>query len=180
MQTTAAAESKAYADKRVWFSMWFLSAVVTFGLAFFPLFHRLLEGRNKHFSHESEIEKRVSDYLKRKGNESLTLSPILRKRNSAAWAASIVLVIPAFIITYLLTKDLIEHEQKQDAFLAAAFSERIFMTQTIPIRTYALITVCTLGVGGVYWLYKVVNLYNAHYKAQAQVEKEIARMMEEA
>jgi hypothetical protein len=53
------------------------------------------------------------------------------------------------------------------------------MTQSIPIRTYVLITVFTLGVGGIYWLYKLVNLYNAHYKAQAQVEKELARWMEE-
>ena len=64
-------------------------------------------------------------------------------------------------------------------FLAAAFSERIFMTQTIPIKTYVLITIVTLGVGVVYWLYKVVNLYNAHFKAQLQVEKEADRLMEE-
>jgi hypothetical protein len=36
-----------------------------------------------------------------------------------------------------------------------------------------------LGVGGVYWLYKVVNLYNAHFKAQLKVEKEVGRLMEE-
>ena len=53
------------------------------------------------------------------------------------------------------------------------------MTQTIPIKTYILITIVTLGVGGIYWLYKVVNLYNAHFKAQLQVEKEIERLMEE-
>ena len=53
------------------------------------------------------------------------------------------------------------------------------MPQTIPIKTYVFITIVTLGVGGVYWLYKVVNLYNAHFKAHLQVEKEIRRMMEE-
>ena len=53
------------------------------------------------------------------------------------------------------------------------------MPQTIPIKTYVLITIVTLGVGGVYWLYKVVNLYNAHFKAQSHVEKEIGRLMEE-
>ena len=51
--------------------------------------------------------------------------------------------------------------------------------QTIPIKTYALITLVTLGVGVVYWLYKVVNLYNAHFKAHLQVEKELGRLMEE-
>jgi hypothetical protein len=52
------------------------------------------------------------------------------------------------------------------------------MPQTIPIKTYAVITIATLGVGGIYWLYKVVNLYNAHFKAQLQIEKEIVRLME--
>jgi hypothetical protein len=53
------------------------------------------------------------------------------------------------------------------------------MPQTIPIKTYVLITIVTLGVGGIYWLYKVVNLYNAHYKAELQVEKEVNKLTEE-
>jgi hypothetical protein len=53
------------------------------------------------------------------------------------------------------------------------------MPQTIPIKTYVFVTIFTLGVGGVYWLYKVINLYNAHFKAQSVVEKEIGRLMEE-
>ena len=53
------------------------------------------------------------------------------------------------------------------------------MPQTIPIKTYVLITIVTLGVGVVYWLYKIVNLYNAHYKAELQVENEIKKLMED-
>jgi hypothetical protein len=87
--------------------------------------------------------------------------------------------VPVFVILYLLSKDLAAHERNQNAFLAAAFPQRIFMPQTIPIKTYVLITIVTLGVGIVYWLYKVVNLYNAHFKAQSQVEKEISKLMEE-
>ena len=89
------------------------------------------------------------------------------------------MVVPVFVILYLLSRDLAVHERSQDAFLAAAFPERMFMPQTIPIKTYAVITIFTLGVGVVYWLYKVVNLYNAHFKAHLQVEKELGRLMEE-
>ncbi len=53
------------------------------------------------------------------------------------------------------------------------------MRQNMPIKKYALITVLTLGLGGVYWLYRVTNLYNAHFKAQRAVEREISRLMEE-
>jgi hypothetical protein len=177
MQT--ATNTQTYADRKVWFSMWFLGAVVTFGAAFFPMFYRLVEGRNRHFQKESELEQQVAAYLKSKGKEVPAQSQGLKVRNSKVWAVSIILIIPVFIIVYLLSKDLVAHERSQDVFLAAAFPQRMFMPQTIPIKTYAIITVVTLGVGGIYWLYKVVNLYNAHFKADLQVEKEIVRLMEE-
>jgi len=177
METTT--QSKVDADKKVWFSMWFLGAITTFGLAFFPMFYRLLDGRNRHFKRDAELEEQVADYFHSKGKQAPALSEHLPERKAKAWAASIILVIPVFIITYLLSRDLLVHERSQDAFLAAAFPERMFMPQTIPIKTYVLITIVTLGIGEVYWLYKVVNLYNAHFKAQSQAEKEIGKLMEE-
>jgi len=174
-----APQSKTDADRRVWFSMWFLAAVASFGLAFFPMFYRLIEGRNEHFKREEELEKQIVADAKNHGRELPPVNASFSDRNVKAWTASIILVIPVFIITYLLSRDLAVHERNEDAFLKVAFSERMFMPQSIPIKTYVAVTVATLGVGVVYWLYKVVNLYNAHFKAQAQVEKEISRLMEE-
>ncbi|MGD0994532.1 MAG: hypothetical protein ABR909_03290 [Candidatus Bathyarchaeia archaeon] len=175
-----AMNSKVDANRKIWFSMWFLAAIVTFGLAFFPMFYRLIEGRNRHFQREADLEKQINAYLKSNGKEPPpATSERFAERNAKAWAASIVLVVPVFVILYLLSMDLLVHERNQDEFLASAFPERMFMTQTIPIKTYVLITIVTLGVGVVYWLYKVVNLYNAHFKAQLQVEKEVGRLMEE-
>jgi len=128
---------------------------------------------------EAEIEQKLDEYMRSKGREPPASNQPFKQRNAKLWAASIILIIPAFIIIYLLTKDLAAHEKEEDEHLAAALPERVFMTQTIPQTTYVLITIVTLGVGGVYWLYKVVNLYNAHYKADLQVEKEIGRLMEE-
>jgi hypothetical protein len=172
-------DTKVKDDRKIWFSMWFLGAIVTFGIAFFPMFYRLVDGRNRHFRGETEFESRISAYLKNKGKETPTESERLTEMNAKVWAASIILVFPVFVILYLLSRDLAVHEQKQGTFLAAALPERVFMPQTIPIKTYAIITLVTLGVGTVYWLYKVVNLYNAHYKAHLQVEKEMGRLMEE-
>jgi hypothetical protein len=175
----ATIQSKVYADKKMWFSMWFLGAIISFGLAFFPMFHRLVDSRNKHFEHDTNWQKQVAVYIKGQGKEPPAADERFSRRNTKAWVASIILIVPAFIITYLLSKDLALHEQKQDTFLAAVFPKRMFMPQTIPIKTYVLITIVTLGVGGIYWLYKVVNLYNAHFTAQAQVEKEVSMLMEE-
>jgi len=166
-------------ERVIWFSMWFMASVATFGAAFFPMFHRLIAGRNKHFRREVELEQKVVEWLTQKDKPAPAIAKSPSEINAKAWAASIVLIIPAFILLYKLSQDLQKHELHQDAFLAAAFPERMFMPQTIPIKKYALISIATLGIGGIYWLYKVVNLYNAHFKAQWQVEKEITRLMED-
>jgi hypothetical protein len=175
-----AMHSEADIDRKMWFSMWFLGAIVTFGLAFFPMFYRLIDDRNKHFRREEKLEKQVAAFLRHQGKEPPVAGKHFADRNAKAWAVSIVLIAPVFAVLYLLSKDLTVHERNQDAFLVATFSQKIFMPQTIPIKTYVLITVVTLGIGVVYWLYKVVNLYNAHFKAQSQVEKEVSRLLEEA
>jgi hypothetical protein len=177
MQTTL--NTKQNADRKIWFSMWFLSAIVTFGLAFFPMFYRLVDGRNRHLQKEAQIEAKLAEYVKIKGKEPPQTHPAPKQRNAALWAASIILIIPAFIVMYQATKDLAAHEKQEDTYLAAALPERVFMPQTIPQTTYVLVTIVTLGVGGVYWLYKIVNQYNLHYKADLLVEKEINRLLEE-
>jgi hypothetical protein len=170
--------SRMETDRTMWFSMWFLEAIATFGAAFFPMFYRLIDSRNRHFRREAKLEEQIAQWLIKQGKEApAPACPVDMK--AKAWATSIIFIIPAFIITYYLSKDLYAHEKHQDLFLANAFPERMFMPQVIPIEKYALITIVTLGVGGVYWLYRVVNLYNAHFKAQLKVEKEIARLMED-
>jgi hypothetical protein len=166
-------------DRKVWFSMWFLGALITFGLAFFPMFYRLVEGRNRHFQNEAQFKQHIAESFKNMGKEPPEALKPMKERNAKLWAASIFLILPAFVILFLLTKDIIVHEQKQDIYLAEAFLHRAFMPQTVPLTTYVLITIVTLGLGGVYWLYKVTNLYNAHYKAHLAVEKELTRLMEE-
>ena len=166
-------------DRKTWFSMWFLLSIATFGLAFFPMFHRLIDSRNKHFRRESELEKQIAVFLRKQGKELPTTSDSFNEMNAKAWTAAIILVIPAFVITYLLSRDLLMHEKRHDMILTSVFPERMFMPQTIPIRKYVLITIVTLGLGIVYWLYKIINMYNIHFKAQREIEKEIAKLMEE-
>jgi threonine-phosphate decarboxylase len=167
------------AEKVTWFSMWFLIAITSFGAAFFPLFYRLIDSRNRHFEREAELDDKIAAFLKDQGKEPLPATKELKHRNPAVWAASIILILPAFALLYSLSRDLREHEKRQDAFLANAFPQQMFMPQTIPIKKYAIITIATLGLGGIYWLYKITNNYNMHYQAQWKIDQEIARLMEE-
>ena len=165
-------------DRVMWFSMWFLGSIATFGVAFFPMFYRLVDNRNKHFRREAAMQEQIAVVLRKQGKEPAAMSNGFREMNAKGWAAAIILVIPAFVITYLLSVDLLKHEKHQDTLLASVFPERVFMPQVLPIKKYALITILTLGVGIVYWLYKIVNMYNIHFKAQWKIEKEIVRLME--
>ena len=45
-------------DRIMWFSMWFLASIASFGLAFFPMFYLMIKRRNKHFQRHIENEKK--------------------------------------------------------------------------------------------------------------------------
>jgi phosphoglycerol transferase MdoB-like AlkP superfamily enzyme len=166
-------------DRIMWFSMWFLASIATFGLAFFPMFYRLIDSRNKHFRREVNLEKQIAAFLRKQGKELPITSDSFNEMNAKVWTVAIILVVPAFVITYLLSRDLFMHEKRQGMILANVLPERIFMPQTMPITKYVIITIITLGLGIIYWLYKIINMYNAHFKAQREIEKEIGKLMED-
>jgi len=160
-------------DRKIWFSMWFLGSIASFGFAFFPMFYFSVERRNGHFRRQVEFEQRVAVFFNK--DWQATSIP---DRNAKLWGASIILVVPVFAITYLLSKDLLLHEKRQRDFLNVFLPSWNYMPQSISIRKHALITVVTLGFGLIYWLYRVVNLYNNHFKEQRHIEYEIGKLME--
>ena len=66
----------------------FLGAIVTFGVAFFPMFYRLIEGRNNHFQREEALEKQVAAFLEKQGKTAPAVTKRPREMNAKAWAAS--------------------------------------------------------------------------------------------
>ena len=171
--------SKTETERIMWFSMWFLASIATFGLAFFPMFYYLIERRNKHFLRQDELENRAKTYFRNEGKELQPTTNFLSERNAKLWAVSIILILPVFVIAYFLSKDLLLHERRQQAFLKKLFPEGGYMPQNLAIKKYTLITLATLGVGIIYWLYKIINTYNSHFKEQRKIEDEIIRLMEE-
>ncbi len=171
MENNGATEPKA--DRKMWFSMWFLGAIASFGVAFFPFFYYSVERRNGHFQRQAEFERKVAALCKKEWNPKP-----LPERNAKLWAASIILIVPVFALAYVLSKDLNEHEKRMHEFLAACYPERKYTTQWVFIRNCALITVATLGFGVIYWLYKIVNLYNNHFKEHYHIEHELTQLME--
>ena len=157
----------------MWFSMWFLASVATFGIAFFPMFYFLIDRRNRHFQRPYILEKQVVTFSNSESQPTPTSN-----RNAKLWAASIILIVPVFAIAYFLSKDLLIHEKRQKAFLAIICPNLNSVSQSISIRNCAIITVATLGLGVIYWLYKLVNVYNNHFKEHQHIEAELGTLMD--
>jgi uncharacterized membrane protein len=168
---------RAETDRIMWFSMWFLAAVATFGLAFFPMFYLLIERRNKHFARQKEVLDLVVVHLKDRGVDLKLEKNNSAERNSLVLALSIVLIFPIFIIAYLLSKDLVLHEEKQRMLFGSLLQEKNFEVPSINIKRCLLLTVITLGLGIVYWLYKIFNSYNRHFKEQWMMEDKIFELL---
>jgi len=107
----------------MWFSMWFLASIVTFGLAFFPLVYRSFERRNQHFRRQHDMEKQALRLLNAGEREQQMNEHVPLERSATLWTALIILVIPAFAAMYVLSRDLIRHENHQQAFLKEVLPE---------------------------------------------------------
>ena len=152
--------------------MWFLVSIVTFGLAFFPMFYYLIERRNQHFSRQRELKKLILNSLKGKEKKEFLNDP-LPDRNTELWTASIILIFPVFWIAYFLSNDLLIHERRQRAFIKNILPDQPYYQQHINIRKYTFLTVATLGIGVIYWLYTIFNIYNNHFHEQRGIEDRI-------
>jgi len=164
-------------DRIMWFSMWFLASIVTFGLAFFPMFYRSVERRNQHFKRQHEMEKKVLRFVNDQKTEEVCENLPL-ERNATLLAVSIVFVVPTFAVMYLLSGDLVVHEKNQQTFLKKILPGSDYKPQKIWPWTYLLITVATLGVGGIYWLYKVLEIYNNHFREHRTIDEDLGRLVE--
>jgi uncharacterized membrane protein len=169
---------RASTDRIMWFSMWFLLSIITFGLAIFPMLYLLIERRNKHFQRQRELENLLSYALKNRGIHLETETDNLYNRKALLWALSAFLVFPIFIAAYFLSKDLLFHEKKQTALFRKIFPDEDIMEQKISLKFCLIITFATLGLGIIYWFYKIFNAYNNHFKEQWKIEDKIIELLE--
>ena len=164
-------------DRIMWFSMWFLASIASFGIAFFPMFYLMIKRRNNHFKRHIDSERKSHEYLSKERLDSTVLN-LTPERNAKVWTLSIFLIFPIFIITYFLTKDIITHERLQQKKYSKIFSDEQFITQKDSVKKYLLLTIFTLGIGVIYWLYKTMNMYNSHFIHQEKIEGELIKIEE--
>jgi hypothetical protein len=183
-------ESRKETDRIMWFSMWAVLSVASFGIAWFPMIYYLIKRRNAHFARQEKLETLILSRLKKSESPEKPLSDSSEtkvhasSRNAHAWTLSTLLIIPAFYVFYFLKSDLRKHEDHEHDFLVEVIElakdsevplniHGFSTTPSFPLNKYLVLNVVTFGLAAAYWLYRLFNDYNNHFKMQWKNEDEL-------
>ena len=169
--------------------MWAVLSVASFGIAWFPMMYYMIKRRNTHFARQQKLEALILSKLKK------TASPekqpqTTRPRNAAAWTISTLLIFPAFYVFYALKSDLSKHEAHEHDFLVEVIeyakdsgmplNVHPFVTSPpFSLKKYLALSIITCGLAAAYWLYRIFNDYNSHFKMQWQNEDALLSFLKE-
>ena len=186
--------SRKETDRLMWFSMWILLSVASFGIAWFSMIYLLTKRRNAHFSRQEKLEALILSKLRQLNEEKQlyhnSASNFTKKENSIcfrdaqAWTLSTILIVPAFYVLYSLSMDLQKHEEHESEFLMETVSltkdlgfsmdlDGFTVTKKFAFDRYLILSMVTCGFAAVYWLYRIFNDYNRHFKRQWKLEDEL-------
>jgi preprotein translocase subunit YajC len=193
--------SRKETDRVMWFSMWILLSVASFGIAWFLMIYSLVKRRNAHFSRQEKLEALILSKLRQLNGEKQlyhnNASNFTKKENpicfrdAQLWALSTILVVPAFYVLYFLSMDLQKHEENESKFLMEIVSltkglgfsidlDGFTITKKFAFDSYLIISIITCGFAAVYWLYRIFNDYNRHFKRQWKLEDELLMFFKSA
>lgn len=160
--------------------------------------YRMINRRNKHFQRQGFLYDDLTNLAKelaaKKGvDASLALNNMQRtsqearfeetEKSAALWAiVTFFIGITALYVYYFLMKDFYKHERREDIFiedlnrtLMAAGVTINLPRRTLPVpdRSFALyliLSIITLGIFSIYWLYVLLTDPNSHFRQQALIE----------
>jgi len=187
-------ESRKETDRLMWFSMWAILSVASFGIAWFPLIYYLIKRRNAHFSRQEKLETLILSKLKKTKNPEKSALDSSKtenhgsSRNAKAWTLSTLLILPAFYVFYFLKSDLRKHEEHEHDFLVEVIAlakdsevplniHGFTTSQSFPLDKYLVLSVVTFGLAAAYWLYRIFNDYNSHFRMQWKNEDELLNFL---
>jgi len=178
----------------MWFSMWAVLSVASFGIAWFPMIYYIIKRRNDHFSRQEKLEALILSKLKKTQSPEKPVSDFSKtknqelSRNAKAWTLFTLLIVPAFYVFYFLKSDLQKHEEHEHDFLNEIIAlakdsgiplniQSYATTPSFPLDKYLVLSVVTFGLAAAYWLYRIFNDYNNHFKMQWIIEDELLRFL---
>jgi len=185
-------KSRKESDRIMWFSMWAVLSVASFGIAWFPMMYYMIKRRNTHFQRQQKLEALILSKLKKTTSQETPQQNIsqTKPRNAAAWTISTLLIVPAFYVFYVLKRDLSKHEEHEHDFLVEVikYSEEkgvplnlhgFTATPSFYLKMYLGLNIVSCGLAAAYWLYRIFNDYNSHFKMQWKNEDALLRFLKE-
>jgi preprotein translocase subunit YajC len=177
-------------DRIMWFSMWIILSVASFGITWFPMIYYLIKRRNAHFQRQKNLQTMILRRLRKATASGKSASASEKKenlvshRNALGWTLLSFLLVPSFYVFYFLKSDLAKHEEQEHDFLSEVIAltkdsgeplniQGFTATKTFPTGKYLTLSVVTLGLAAAYWIYRIFNDYNSHFKMQWKIEDEL-------
>ena len=181
-------KSRKKTDRIMWFSMWAVLSVASFGVAWFPMMYYMIKRRNTHFQRQQKLEALILNKLKLSPEKPQPNISETKTLNATAWTLLSLLIVPAFYIFYVLKHDLNKHEEHEHDFLVQIIEyskekreplnlHGFTATPRFSLNKYVSLSIVTCGLAAAYWLYRIFNDYNSHIKMQWHNEEEILRFL---
>ncbi len=181
-------KSRKETDRIRWFSMWAVLSVASFGIAWFPMIYYSIKRRNDHFARTEKLQKLVMNKFDIKPEKAS--SEVLKPKNAVLWTLATVLVVPGFYLFYSLKKDIQQHEMQEHVFLSEVTKaakdsgvpldvQSFVTTPCFPVSKYVFLSVVSCGLAAAYWLYRLFNDYNDHFKMQWIIEDKLLQFLKE-
>ncbi len=173
---------------------------ITGALLLLILIYKLIKRRNEHFKRHQLLEEDVVKALassagKKRAKIEDKLASIERSTREARlsekeqpaflWAIlSFFIPFVALYVAYFLMRDFYRHEKREDFFLEdlEKTAEPIVALEvprrfhSIPDRNvilYLVLTILTVGIFGIYWLYALIVDPNSHFNHQVAWEDKL-------
>jgi hypothetical protein len=182
-----------------------LTSLINFAVAII-ITYLLVNRRSTHFKRQKflseDIIAAINSLAKTKDIEvEAILSPVertVREANAEETEKSAILwaILSAFVpfvqwyVNYFLMNDFYRHEQREDGFwedLGRAMN-KLGINFSVPRRTeampnrsfvlYLILTIITMGLFGVYWIYVLLKDPNEHFKYHIEAESQLLNALE--
>jgi hypothetical protein len=183
-------------------------AVIASFILFVILIYRLVRRRNHHFRRQillfEDVAATIRKVTAKKGIDAeFDLGALDRavkemkaeetesEKSAMLWALlSPFNPIAILYVYYFLMKDFHKHERREDALWAEArkILDKAGIKLEIPARTdplfersfalYLILTIITLGLFGIYWIYALLRDPNTHFSYHAKIEDPVVSILE--
>lgn len=185
----------------------YIALLVSF-ILFVILMYQLVKRRNHHFRRQILLFEDIAATIRKAtvkkgvdaefdlGSLDRTLREIKAEETESEKSAMLWAILAPLngfallYVWYFLMKDFIKHEKREDAFWAE--TSRILgktgIKLDLPPRTeplldrsfalYFILTIITVGLFGVYWLYALLKDPNAHFRYHMKAEDQILPVLE--